>query len=66
MILFAGWYYLPSNQEVRGRDVCSYYAIKENKSCYCFGVNIIPKTFYPNGSSISHINKRGLDIDVTG
>jgi hypothetical protein len=32
MLVLALWYYLPSNQQLRGRDVCSYYSIK-SKLC---------------------------------
>ena len=49
MILFAAWYYLPSNQQLRGRDTCSYTAIRLNETCYCYTMAAV-RTFYSNGS----------------
>ena len=35
LIIFAIWYYLPENMEVRGKDPCTYYTEKEKGTCEC-------------------------------
>jgi hypothetical protein len=51
MILFAIWYYLPANQQLRGRDICSYNAIKTNQTCYCVTA-AAARTFFSNGTHL--------------
>jgi hypothetical protein len=50
MIIFAAWYCLPSNQQLRGRDICSYTAIRLNESCSC-STPAATRTFLWNGST---------------
>lgn len=70
MLVFALWYYLPSNQLLRGRDVCSYYSIKSNQTCFCLvAQGQIQQHYFPNGSSITLMPTRNRNIqlpNVTG
>lgn len=53
MALFLVWYYLPPNQELRGRDICSYTAMKINEPCVCMTPAAV-RTFLPNGSTLTY------------
>ena len=54
LIVFAVWYYQPDNREVRGKDSCQYYTVKENVTCKCVSYKSgeigTTKYFFPNGT----------------
>ena len=54
LIVFAVWYYQPDNREVRGKDPCQYYTVKENVTCKCVSYKSgeigTTKYFFPNGT----------------
>lgn len=52
MLIFAAWYYLPSNQQLRQGDICSYTAKQLNETCVCI-TPAATRTFLPNGSTIT-------------